>query len=189
MDFLAAKLHERRMKHSRSRLFLIALAALAVHQAAQAQSPAESPCAIKASAPPAISETVTCSQAAISRFFLISPTMASMAADQRAEVVSHPLRYAFAYMGADAVNRLQQGFADQAVKQIDYKAILTTSDAKGAILPHQIFKVRMDRAIADKADWKNLSPQELFKLAPSHLSPWLQSGLDAEDAAKNAKAK
>jgi hypothetical protein len=159
------------------------LPALAVLGGTAGAARADSPCQSSATPPPAVTETVTCAEAAISRFFLISPAMASLAADQRAAVVAQPLRYAFAYMKADAINRLQQGFADKSVQSIDYKTILTTSDGKGsAPAPHRMFTLRMDRAAAEKTDWKSLAPSDLFKLGPSHLSRWLSSGLAAETA-------
>ena len=168
-----ATLHERRIKAPGLSL-AFAVTGLALMGTAHAAAP----CITQATAPPVITETITCAQAAISRFFLASPAMKSMAASQQAEVTSHPLRYAFAYMGADAVNRLQQGFTDPAVKQIDYKASLST----GTGAPHKMFEIRMNRALARKTDWASLEPNQLFKLAPSHLSHWLQAGLKAEDA-------
>jgi hypothetical protein len=163
------------MENLTARLSLIALLAM------PGMARAESPCHATTTAPPAEIETVTCAEGAISRFFLISPTLSSLSADQRAAVITHPLHYAFAYMSADAVNRLRQGFADKAVTSIDYKAILTAPGAKGE-MPHQIFELRMDRATASKIDWKTLPPTALFKLAPSHLSHWLVNGMAKEDA-------
>ena len=177
MIFLAARLHERRTRLSLIGCALVAFIETAFPGTSVAQ--VVSPCTAQATAPPAITETVTCSRGAISQFFLNAPAMTSIAADQRAEVTSHPLRYAFAYMGADAVNRLQQGFTNPAVKQIDYKAVLTT---KGATQPHKIFEVRMDRALAQKTNWATLEPNQLFKLAPTHLSHWLQTQIKAENA-------
>jgi hypothetical protein len=179
MVFLAVKLHQRRIKASSFRL---PTAIPAVVFVLMGVAQAASPCTSQATAPPEITQTVTCSEAAITQFFLESPAMASIAADQRAVVASHPLRYALAYMGADAANQLQQGFLDHAVKQISYKGILITSDAKNAALPHKMFALHMDRALAARTDWKTLEPDTLFKLSSAHLSHWLQTGIAAENA-------
>lgn len=154
---------------------------------ATASARAQSPCKAETTAPPAVTETVTCSESAISRFFLISPAMAQLGADQRAAVVSHPLRYAFAYMTADAANRLQAGFTDKSVQSIAYKAVLDASGPKGAETPHEIFNLHMDRATAQKIDWSGMEPDDLFKEAPSHISPWLTKSLAAEDEAARPK--
>lgn len=144
---------------------------------------AEAPCAAKITAPPpAEAETVTCGEGAISRFFLISPTLSALSPEQRAAVIAQPLHYAFAYMTADAVNRLHAGFGDKAVAAIAYTAVLVTAGAKGAEIPHEIFTIRLDRAAAAKIDWKRMQPNEIFHLAPSHLSAWLLAGLKAEGA-------
>lgn len=161
------------------------LLAVAVIAGCIGAAQAESLCQAQTTAkPPAEAETVTCSQAAISRYFLISPTLSALTAEQRAAVIGEPLHYAFAYMTADAVNRLQQGFADKAVTSLDYRAILTASDAKGIAVPHPMFEIRLDRAAAEKIDWKKLQlqPTDLFKQAPSQLSHWLLAGMAAEAA-------
>ena len=162
---------------------LAAAAPVVLSFAALAPARAQSPCGAETTAPPAVTETITCSEAGISRFFLISPAMAQLGADQRAAVVSHPLRYAFAYMTADAANRLQAGFAAKSVQSIDYKAIIETTGPKGATALHDMFGVKMDRATAARMNWRDMPPGDLFKDAPSHISPWLTKSLAAEDKA------
>lgn len=165
-----------------SLLAILTLAGLA--GAAHAEAPgAEAPCAARITAPPpAEAETVTCGEGAISRFFLISPTLSALSPEQRAAVIAQPLHYAFAYMTADAVNRLHAGFGDKAVASIAYTAVLVATGAKGAQIPHGIFTIRLDRAAAARIDWKKMQPNEIFHLAPSHLSSWLLAGLKAEGA-------
>jgi hypothetical protein len=129
---------------------------------------------------PALAEHVVCDQAAISRYFLLSPNLATLSDAERTAVFAQPLRYAFAYMGADALDRLRAGFADPKTRSVDLTAILTTRDPKGVPVPHQLFELRASRADIADVNLQTLAPQDLFRKVPSALSPYLVAGLKAE---------
>lgn len=137
-------------------------------------------CAVKTTAAaPALAETITCDQSAISRFFLLSPRLSSLSAQQRTAVLANPVRYAFAYMAADAVARLKTSFADPPVKSVDLTETLVGRNAKGKPVPHEMFQVQATRQGTAHVNWTTLEPQNLFEIVPSALSPWLTAQLKA----------
>lgn len=144
-------------------------------------------CTVVTAAPaPDMVEHVTCDQSAISRYFLLSPALASLSSAERAAVVSDPLRYALAFMAADARDRLQAGFADGRTQSVDLTETLVGRGPKGAPVAHVLFRLRPARADAAAIDWKTLAPLDLFKTFPSELSPYLLDGLKPKPAAKPA---
>lgn len=146
---------------------------------------AEDICRASVAAPaPAMSILVSCDAAAISRYFLLSPALGALSASQRAEVVKEPVRYAFIYMSADAVNRLHAAFADPAVKSVDLTETLIGRTPTNQPAPHEMFRVAASRADVAGIPWATLSPPDLFKTVPSEFSPYLISGLKADSPAK-----
>jgi hypothetical protein len=142
---------------------------------------ADNICGVPAATPaPAVTLTVSCDQAAISRYFLLSPALAALPAAQRADVISEPVRYAFIYMSADAVNRLQAAFANPAVQSVDLTETLMARTATGQPAPHAMFRVVAARADVAGINWSTLAPPDLFKTVPSQLSPFLIAALKAD---------
>lgn len=124
--------------------------------------------------------TVQCDQSAISRFFLLAPSMSALSVQQRTAVIGEPVRYALAFMEADAIDRLKSGFTNPMVQSIDLTAVLIERDAKGKPIEHKLFEVRPTRSDTAGIDWATLPPDTLFHQVPSALSPWLVSQLKSE---------
>jgi hypothetical protein len=121
--------------------------------------------------------SVSCDESAISRYFLLSPGLSALSVSQRAAAVSDPVRYAFAFMSADAVNRLQAAFADQKVQSVDLTETLIGRTSSGQLAPHEMFQMIAPRADVAGVNWATLSPPDIFKIVPSRLSPFLISAL------------
>jgi hypothetical protein len=124
--------------------------------------------------------TVRCNQSAISRFFLLAPSLSSLSVQQRTDVIGEPIRYALAFMEADAINRLKSGFEDPAVQSIDLKAILIERNDKGKPVERRLFEVHPTRSDTSRIQWATLPPDTLFHQVPSALSRWLVSQLRSE---------
>lgn len=149
---------------------------------------AAAPCtAVRSAGPPAVVERVICDQAAISRYFLVSPALAALSASARAQVVAEPLRYAFAYMSADAIDRLHRAFAAAATQSVELTEILRGRDTKGRPEDHELFELQARRADIAGLAWSSLTAGQLFQRVPSMISPYLRQGLAAEQAKSAAK--
>jgi hypothetical protein len=155
--------------------FFLLLAVLSASPAA-----ADSICVAAASAPPAQTISVTCDEAAISRYFLLSPSLAALTPAQRAQVITDPTRYALAYMSADAANRLQAAFASPTTQSVDLNETLTTRGPTGQPQGHNLFRIAAGRADVANIDWSKLAPLDLFKTVPTQLSPYLLAQLKAD---------
>ena len=137
-------------------------------------------CRAPAAAPPAETITVACDESAISRYFLLSPALSALSVSQRAASVSDPVRYAFVFMSADAVNRLHAAFADPAVQRVDLSETLIGRAPSGQPAPHEMFRVAAARADVAGINWATLAPPDIFKLVPSQFSPFLLAALKAK---------
>jgi hypothetical protein len=146
--------------------------------ASAAPAAADELCAAAAKgAAPAVVTAVTCDEAGLSRYFLLSPALGALTPAQRADVLTNPLRYALAYMSADALNRLQSDFADLATQSVDLDETLVGRGADGQPAPHELFRIVATRADVAGIDWKTLAPLDLFKRVPTQFSPYLASAL------------
>ncbi len=123
---------------------------------------------------------VTCDNAAISRYFLLSPDLSALPAGQRADVLTQPMRYAFAYMESDAENRLAAAFADPSVSVVDLTETLISRDPAGKPVPHEMFRIRPARTDVTGVNWAKLAPVDLFKTLPSEISPYASQAMKAE---------
>ena len=164
------------------RCLIIMVAGLAMSGLPVRYSLADNICGASVATPaPEMSMSVSCDEAAISRYFLLSPSLAALSASQRTDVISDPVRYAFIYMSADAVNRLHAAFADQATKSVDLTETLMGRTPSDQLAPHEMFRVVASRADVANINWATFSPPDLFKTVPSQLSPFLISALKADN--------
>ncbi len=131
-----------------------------------------------------IDRTMSCAEADVSRYFLISSDLKALSDDQRVDVLQRPAYYTLAYMAAALTNDIQADFAKAEVQSATYAGVIAVRGAGGKNVDNSAFTVSLDRKTEQAIDWKTFAPMSLFSLPGAQQTPWLKQTLAGESAAK-----
>lgn len=131
-----------------------------------------------------IDRTISCGEADVSRYFLISTDLKALSDAQRADVLQRPTYYTLAYMAAALANDIQADFKNPAVQSATYQGVIGVRGSTGANVDHPAFSLSLDRKTVQGIDWKAYPPMNLLALPGAQQTPWLRQSLAAESASK-----